>query len=297
MERAAGRRDAEAGIHRFMHSIGPAEHASPHPSLLEMVTGFVSLGLRGFGGMAAHARYFFVVERKWLEEREFAELFGICQAIPGPNVVGMSIVLGDRAYGPFGSFVCASALCIPPTILAVFFAAVIQVVAHDPITIGIERGVVAGAGGLMIATGLRTLYGLTMARRRAQMLSPARLRPPPRRAHGSRRATPGSCRRDRRLLPRGPQDDSSTRPRTAPSSDRPHSLTALTPAYDTDTHSGCAARTRTQDPHTVKNRSDTEPFDLSMVGVPARPALSVRTTVDNSPHVGNDFICVSKNLL
>ena len=127
--------------------------------------GFVSLGLRGFGGMAAHARYFFVVERKWLEEREFAELFGICQAIPGPNVVGMSIVLGDRAYGPLGSIVCVSALCIPPTILAVLVAALIQIAAHDPATIAIERGVVAGAGGLMISTGLRTLYGITKARR------------------------------------------------------------------------------------------------------------------------------------
>lgn len=122
--------------------------------------------------MAPHAHYFFVIEQRWLDDVEFAELYGICQALPGPNVVGMSIVLGDRSHGPIGSIVCSCALAVPPTILAVLVTALVAVAARNPATVAIEMGVTWGAAGLMMATGFRALYGTARGREVSRALVP-----------------------------------------------------------------------------------------------------------------------------
>jgi len=45
------------------------------------------LGLTSFGGRVAHLGYFhpgYVVRRKWLDERTYADLVALCQFLPGP---------------------------------------------------------------------------------------------------------------------------------------------------------------------------------------------------------------------
>lgn len=41
----------------------------------------------GFGGVGPIARHIIVTERNWLDDRGYAELMGICQALPGANTV------------------------------------------------------------------------------------------------------------------------------------------------------------------------------------------------------------------
>jgi chromate transporter len=51
-------------------------------SPLEVLRVFLKLGLTGFGGPMAHLGYFrnaFVVERRWLDERAFADLVAPAQ--------------------------------------------------------------------------------------------------------------------------------------------------------------------------------------------------------------------------
>jgi chromate transporter len=59
---------------------------------------FLRLGLTAFGGPIAHLGYFheeFVSRRKWIGERDFADLVALCQFLPGPasSQVGMGIGL------------------------------------------------------------------------------------------------------------------------------------------------------------------------------------------------------------
>ncbi len=61
---------------------------------------FLRLGLTSFGGPVAHIGYFhdeFVVRRKWLEERAYADLVALCQFLPGPasSQVGIGIGLSQ----------------------------------------------------------------------------------------------------------------------------------------------------------------------------------------------------------
>jgi len=56
-------------------------------SFLEVLGVATRLGLTSFGGPIAHLGYFrdeYVVRRKWLDERSYADLVALCQFLPGP---------------------------------------------------------------------------------------------------------------------------------------------------------------------------------------------------------------------
>jgi chromate transporter len=73
------------------------------PSSSEVLRAFLKLGLTSFGGPIAHIGYFreeFVVRRRWIDERSYADLVGLCQFLPGPasSQVGFSIGLMRAGY-------------------------------------------------------------------------------------------------------------------------------------------------------------------------------------------------------
>ena len=78
---------------------------TPRPSLSDLFTGFLKIGLMGFGGVGPVARHIIVAERRWLDDRGYAELMGICQALPGANTVNAAVMLGDRFRGAAGASV------------------------------------------------------------------------------------------------------------------------------------------------------------------------------------------------
>jgi Chromate transporter len=54
---------------------------------LEVLDASLRLGLTSFGGPIAHLGYFrdeYVVRRKWLDEKTYADLVALCQFLPGP---------------------------------------------------------------------------------------------------------------------------------------------------------------------------------------------------------------------
>ncbi len=63
------------------------------------------LALRGFGGVLPWAHRVYVEEQQWLDETEFTELLALSQVAPGPNVVNLSIAMGDRYFGLRGAIV------------------------------------------------------------------------------------------------------------------------------------------------------------------------------------------------
>ena len=62
---------------------GPA----PSPTLNALFWGFSWVGLSGFGGVLPFARRMLVDERRWMTAEDFNTQLGMCQFLPGPNVV------------------------------------------------------------------------------------------------------------------------------------------------------------------------------------------------------------------
>lgn len=98
---------------------------TPKGSVAEVFRAFLVLGLTSFGGPVAHIGFFrnaFVLRRKWLDDRTFADLMAMCQFLPGPasSQLGMSIGLVRAGVG--GLFAAWIAFTAPSAILMIAFA-------------------------------------------------------------------------------------------------------------------------------------------------------------------------------
>jgi chromate transporter len=118
---------------------------------------FLKMGLLGFGGVLPWARRVLVDERRWLTDREFAELIGLCQVLPGPNVVNLAVIIGSRTHGPLGSLIAVSGILFVPIGAVLLLAAFYASVAHDPHAHAAIGAASAAAAGLILGTAIRLL--------------------------------------------------------------------------------------------------------------------------------------------
>jgi chromate transporter len=136
----------------------PAVSARPatHTALF---TAFLKMGLLGFGGVMPWARRVLVDERRWMSEREFVELLGMCQILPGPNVVNMSVILGARWQGALGSLLALTGILFVPVIAVLALATFYASVAHSELVRNAIAAASAAAAGLILGTAIRLLTG------------------------------------------------------------------------------------------------------------------------------------------
>jgi chromate transporter len=128
-------------------------------SLGELFGGFFQIAIFGFGGVLPWARRMIVEQRGWLNGAEFNEMLGLCQFLPGPNVVNLSICVGARFQGWRGSVVCITALLALPFWFAIG-GGYLYVKFGDLSTVrGAMAGVSAAAAGLVIAMGAKMARG------------------------------------------------------------------------------------------------------------------------------------------
>ncbi len=124
-------------------------------SLMQLFIGFSEIGLSGFGGVAAWAHRALVERRRWLSDQEYAELTGISQVLPGPNIVNFSILFGDRCQGAPGAVAAFGGLMVGPLCILVGLALLYDQFGHLPLVQAGLGGVTAAGGALVIGTALR----------------------------------------------------------------------------------------------------------------------------------------------
>ena len=91
----------------------------------EVLRAFLKLGLSSFGGPIAHIGYFrseFVLRRRWLDEKAYADLVALCQFLPVPasSQVGFSIGLMRAGYP--GALAAWTGFTLPSASALVLFA-------------------------------------------------------------------------------------------------------------------------------------------------------------------------------
>jgi chromate transporter len=119
--------------------------ALPRGSVSEVFSVFLKLGLTSFGGPIAHIGYFreeFVIRRKWLDERTFADLVALCQFLPGPASSQAGFAIGLMRAGFKGALAAWTGFTLPSAIGLTLFA--------------------FGAGGLSGPIGSGLLHGLKL---------------------------------------------------------------------------------------------------------------------------------------
>jgi chromate transporter len=75
--------------------------------------------------------------------------------LPGPNVVNLSLMLGDRYFGLRGAAASLAGLLAVPLVIVLVLAALYAQFAQRPAVNGALRGMGVVAAGLIIATALK----------------------------------------------------------------------------------------------------------------------------------------------
>lgn len=142
------------------NSISYAEDHPQPASLWDLFLSFTLLALQGFGGVVAIVQRELVEKKRWLTKEEFVEEWAVAQIMPGPNVVNLSLMIGNRYFGLPGALAALAGMLTLPLLIVLIVAVFYTQVAHYPGVAGALRGMSAVTAGMIIATGLRLLPAL-----------------------------------------------------------------------------------------------------------------------------------------
>ena len=142
--------------HSILDDDSPRVPASP----AEIFRVFTRLALQGFGGVLPIAQRELVERERWLTREQFLEMLAVSQVLPGPNVVNLSLMFGDRAFGWRGGLAALGGMLLAPLgVVLVLTVGYIHYAQH-PVIAGVLRGMGAVAAGLIFSTGVKLLPAL-----------------------------------------------------------------------------------------------------------------------------------------
>ena len=116
---------------------------------------FNRMALQGFGGVLAVAQRELVERERWMTREQFVETLSLSQVLPGPNIVNMALMIGDRFFGSRGIAAATGGLLLLPLVIVLLLAALYGQLSSIPPVAGALRGMGAVAAGLVIATALK----------------------------------------------------------------------------------------------------------------------------------------------
>lgn len=128
------------------------------PTVWQLFTGFSAVALSGFGGVLPITRRTLVEKRRWLDEAEFVELLSLGQLLPGPNIVNLAVMFGDRRHGLPGALAALAGLLAGPLLVVLTLATLHQRYGHLPMVQHAISGMAAAACGLLVAMGLKMAW-------------------------------------------------------------------------------------------------------------------------------------------
>jgi len=143
----------------------PTEPALAQPaSPAELFFTFNRLALQGFGGVLAIAQHELVERQRWMTRQQFVEMLALSQVLPGPNVVNLALMFGDRFFGWRGALASMGGMLLVPLVIVLVLTAAYAEFSRIEVVAGALRGMGAVAAGLVIATAFK-LMGTLRANR------------------------------------------------------------------------------------------------------------------------------------
>lgn len=116
---------------------------------------FGLLSLLAFGGansVVPEMHRLAVDVHGWMSSPEFADLFALAQAAPGPNMMIVTLI-GLRAGGVAGALVATAAMCAPSCVLTYAVSHTMHRFRHHPWRAVLQAGLAPVTVGLVLGTG------------------------------------------------------------------------------------------------------------------------------------------------
>lgn len=135
------------------------------PTLSELFFGFALMAMQGFGGVLVFARRDIVERRRWMTADEFSEAFAFSQLLPGPNIVNLAVIFGQRHHGVLGGVLAFLGMLGPPCALVMAVAAVYAHYSDIETVRRVLNGISVVASGLILSVVLK--ISMPLARQRS----------------------------------------------------------------------------------------------------------------------------------
>lgn len=129
-------------------------------SSMHLALVFQRMALQGFGGVVPVAQRELVDREAWLDPQQFLQILSLAQLLPGPNVVNLALMVGDRYFGWRGALAALAGLMTAPLIIVLVLAAVVAQWRTQPMVAGALHGMGIAAAGLVASTAFKLLAGL-----------------------------------------------------------------------------------------------------------------------------------------
>lgn len=130
-------------------------------SSAEVFRAFLALGLTSFGGPIAHLAYFrdeFVVRRRWIDERGYADLVALCQFLPGPASSQVGLGIGLTKAGVSGALAAWAGFTLPSALVMLAFAYGVEHYRE-----ALESGWLHGLKVVAVAVVAQAVWGMARA--------------------------------------------------------------------------------------------------------------------------------------
>jgi chromate transporter len=116
---------------------------------------FNALALQGFGGVLAVAERVLVGQKRWLTREQYVETLSIAQVLPGPNIVNLALMIGDRYFGTRGAFTALAGMLLVPLFIVLIITSTYLLFAQNALVAGALKGMAAVSAGLIAGSALR----------------------------------------------------------------------------------------------------------------------------------------------
>jgi chromate transporter len=101
-----------------------------------------------------------VEHQRWLSREQFLQMLSLAQGLPGPNVVNLALMIGDRWFGWRGAAAAMAGMLLAPLAVVLVLAMLALRLQQWPALTGALRGMGVVAAGLVLATALKLGPGL-----------------------------------------------------------------------------------------------------------------------------------------
>ena len=126
---------------------------------LDIFLSFLLLGLTSFGGPIAHIGYFrnfFVKQKKWLDEKLYADFVSLCNFLPGPSSSQVGISIGYYFKGIKGAVLAWVGFTMPSVIILLLFG--YAILNYDS---SIPQGILRGLKAIVVIIVFQAILGMS----------------------------------------------------------------------------------------------------------------------------------------
>lgn len=134
----------------------PADGLSGPQSCQDLFLAFNRLSMQGFGGVLPVAQRVLVDQLRWMDRATFLQLLSLGQVLPGPNIVNIAVIYGDRCMGWRGALAALSGLMLAPLALVLLLAWFMRLGGDSAPLSGALRGMAVVSAGLIISMAIKS---------------------------------------------------------------------------------------------------------------------------------------------